>query len=72
MQAVRLPKDIEKRLDTLAKRTGRTKSFYMRQAIVDNLDDLEDAFLADKSWEKVLAGEPVFTHEEMLARYGIG
>lgn len=37
----------------------------------ENLEDMEDAFLADQCWEKVLAGEPVFTHEEILARYGL-
>ena len=46
MLALRLPADIEKRLDTLAKSTGRTKSFYARQAIVEHLEDLEDAYLA--------------------------
>jgi RHH-type transcriptional regulator, rel operon repressor / antitoxin RelB len=46
MLTVRLPGDIEKRLDLLAKRTGRTKSFYVRQAILRHLDDLEDYFLA--------------------------
>ncbi|MEC9343769.1 MAG: TraY domain-containing protein, partial [Pseudomonadota bacterium] len=33
MLALRLPADIEKRLDDLAKKTGRTKSYYARQAI---------------------------------------
>jgi RHH-type rel operon transcriptional repressor/antitoxin RelB len=46
MLTVRLPADIEKRLDLLAKRTGRTKNFYVRQAILRHIDDLEDYFLA--------------------------
>ena len=40
---IRIPKTIAHRLDTLAKRTGRTKTFYNREAIVDHLDDLENA-----------------------------
>jgi RHH-type transcriptional regulator, rel operon repressor / antitoxin RelB len=48
MLAIRLPEDIEARLDKLAKRTGRTKTFYARQAILEHLDDLEDVFLAEK------------------------
>jgi len=32
MLAIRLPEEIEKRLDALAKQTGRTKSYYARQA----------------------------------------
>jgi RHH-type rel operon transcriptional repressor/antitoxin RelB len=46
MLALRLPPDIEKRLAALAKKTGRTKSFYAREAILEHLDDLEDGFLA--------------------------
>jgi len=46
MLTVRLPVDIEKRLDLLAKRTGRTMNFYVRQAILRHIDDLEDYFLA--------------------------
>ena len=53
MLAVRLPRNMEKRLDALAKRTGRTKSFYVRQALEENFDDLEDARLADQVWEAV-------------------
>lgn len=46
MLAIRLPKDIEDRLDDLAKKTGRSKSFYAREAILEHLDDLEDTYLA--------------------------
>lgn len=48
MLALRLPEDIEKRLDALARKTGRTKSFYARQAILEHIEDLEDYFLATK------------------------
>jgi RHH-type rel operon transcriptional repressor/antitoxin RelB len=48
MLALRLPPEIEKRLDDLAKKTGRTKSYYARQAILEHLDDLEDAYLAEQ------------------------
>jgi RHH-type rel operon transcriptional repressor/antitoxin RelB len=46
MLALRLPAEIEKRLDSLAKKTGRTKSFYAREAILRHLEDLEDYHLA--------------------------
>ncbi|MGA8259932.1 MAG: DUF6290 family protein [Arenicellales bacterium] len=46
MLAIRLPPEIEKRLDDLAKRTGRSKSYYAREAILEHLDDLEDYYLA--------------------------
>ena len=56
MLAIRLPEEIEKRLDALARRTGRTKTFYARQAILDHLDDLEDVFLAEKRLENLRSG----------------
>lgn len=46
MLALRLPMEIEERLERLARETGRTKSFYAREAILAHLDDLEDAYLA--------------------------
>ena len=46
MLALRLPPEIEHRLEALAKKTGRSKSYYARQAIVEYLDDLEDYYLA--------------------------
>jgi RHH-type rel operon transcriptional repressor/antitoxin RelB len=46
MLALRLPAEIEKRLDSLAKKTGRSKSFYAREAILRHLEDLEDDYLA--------------------------
>jgi RHH-type transcriptional regulator, rel operon repressor / antitoxin RelB len=48
MLALRLPVDMEKRLDALAKRTGRTKSFYARRAIMEFIEDLEDVLLAEE------------------------
>ena len=52
MLALRLPPEIEKRLDTLAKKTGRTKSFYAREAILRHIEDLEDYHLATKRLER--------------------
>jgi RHH-type rel operon transcriptional repressor/antitoxin RelB len=46
MLALRLPPEIEERLDTLARKTGRTKSFYAREAILRQIEDIEDYYLA--------------------------
>lgn len=48
MLAVRLPIEVENRLDALAQATGRTKTFYVREAILEHLDDLEDLYLAEQ------------------------
>ena len=47
MLAVRLDDETERRLDALAARTGRTKTFYAREAIEAHLDDLENFHLAE-------------------------
>jgi RHH-type transcriptional regulator, rel operon repressor / antitoxin RelB len=52
MLALRLPKDLEERLAFMAKRTGRTKSAFARQAIIDNIDALEDEFLLERAYEE--------------------
>ena len=48
MLAVRLDKETEMRLDRMAARTGRTKTFYAKAAILAHLDDLEDFYLAEE------------------------
>lgn len=52
MLAIRLPEEIEHRLDVLAKKTGRTKSFYVREAVLDHLEELEDIYLSLERLEK--------------------
>jgi RHH-type rel operon transcriptional repressor/antitoxin RelB len=46
--SLRLPENLSKRLTRLAKRTGRSKTFYMVEAIREHLDDLEDLYLAEQ------------------------
>lgn len=46
MLAIRLPEDIETRLAALAAKTGRTKTFYAKEAILEYMDDMEDKYLA--------------------------
>ena len=46
MIAVRLPAEVEERIAKLAARTGRTKTFYIKEAILEHLDEMEDKYLA--------------------------
>jgi RHH-type transcriptional regulator, rel operon repressor / antitoxin RelB len=50
--SIRLKPSIEKRLSRLAKETGRTKTFYASKLIEENLEDLEDRYLAEARLEK--------------------
>jgi len=72
MLAIRLPVEIEKRLDALAKQTGRTKSFYAREAILEHLDDLEDIYIAEKELADIHAGrDKMVSLEDLMKRYGM-
>jgi RHH-type rel operon transcriptional repressor/antitoxin RelB len=57
MLSIRLPAEIERRLEELARRTGRTKTYYARAAILEHLDDLEDVHLADRRYAALIAGK---------------
>ena len=59
MLAVRLPEDIEERLDRLARKTGRAKSFYVREALSEYLADLEDFYLAEKRMKSYSAAKAI-------------
>ena len=70
MLALRLPPDIDKRLADLAKRTGRTKSFYAREAIVRHLEDIEDFHLARRRLARRSARVTLEALEEELRATG--
>lgn len=72
MLAIRLPPQIEARLEALAKSTGRTKSFYVREALLEHLGDLEDIYLAEKRLQKIRAGRTrVVPLETVMRRHGL-
>lgn len=48
---VRLPEDLEIRLDELAKLTGRTKTYYVREALEEKLDEMEDLYITENRLE---------------------
>ena len=65
MIAVRLPKEVESRLDSLAERTGKTRSAIIRQALEDPLDEMEDVYLAEERYRTL--GETISLDELMSA-----
>ncbi len=72
MLAIRLPAEIEDRLAALAEATGRTKSFYVREAIIEHLADLEDVYLAERRLADLRAGrtKPI-PLEDIMKKYGL-
>jgi RHH-type rel operon transcriptional repressor/antitoxin RelB len=70
--AIRLPESVEKRLARLAKRTGRTKTFYAREAILRYIEDLEDVYDAERILERIRSGkEKTIPLEDVMKRYGM-
>ncbi|PIV32489.1 MAG: CopG family transcriptional regulator [Lysobacterales bacterium CG02_land_8_20_14_3_00_62_12] len=70
--SIRLPDDVAMRLQNLAQRTGRSKTFYMIEAIREHLDDLEDLYIAEKRLIEIRAGRSkTYSLEEVERSLGL-
>ena len=71
--AIRLPDETYERLQALAARTGRTATYYIREAIEQHIEDLEDIYLAEQELERVRRGESrVYSLKEVEDELGLG
>jgi RHH-type rel operon transcriptional repressor/antitoxin RelB len=55
--SIRLSAEIEGRIDALARQTGRTKAYYLRELVERGLEDLEDYYLGVEALERLRRGE---------------
>jgi len=56
----------------MAKRTGRTKTYYAREAILKHLEDLEDIYDAEKALEDIRSGRSkTVPLESLMKKYGV-
>lgn len=70
MLSIRLPEEMEKRLSQLAKETHRTKSYYVKQAIAEYLEDQEDYLIALARMERLEKGiDKPIPFEEIVKKY---
>ena len=70
--SIRLDEKTERRLDKLAARTGRTKAYYLRELITGGIDELEEAYLAAATLERVRTGrEKVYAAGEVRTELGL-
>lgn len=70
--AVRLPDEVFERLNALAARTGRTATFYIREAVEEHLDELEDLYLAEDVLARRKAGDDkTLTLDELSRDLGL-
>jgi RHH-type rel operon transcriptional repressor/antitoxin RelB len=68
--SIRLPLEIENRLESLAIQTGRTKSFYVKEAIIEHLDEIEDIYLSEQRLEDIRAGRTqTIPLQDVMKRY---
>ena len=69
MRALRLPPEIEDRLEALARRTGRSKDDHARDAILEHLENLE---VAEQRLAAVRGGEgAAVSLDDLMSRYGV-
>lgn len=57
MISVRLGEELEQRLEALAKATGRSKTYYVREALIQKLEDMEDLYMAEAVMERIASGQ---------------
>lgn len=70
--SLRLPDDIAARLQELADRTGRSKTYYMIEAIREHLADLEDLYVAEQRLLAVRAGKArAVPLDDLMKQYGL-
>ena len=70
--SVRLEKELEARLDRLAKETGRTKAYYLREIITQGIGDMEDVYFADLAYERIQKGlDRTYSLEEVRKELGL-
>ncbi|MEI6790973.1 MAG: DUF6290 family protein [Myxococcaceae bacterium] len=69
---IRIPKEIETRLSFLSEQTGRTKSFYIKEALLEYIADLEDVYIAEKRLEDIRAGRTkTVSLQEVMKEHGM-
>ena len=70
--SLRLPEELAARLDRLSKKSGRSKSFYMLEAIQERMEDLEDWYLAEERMIAHRKGRTKsYTQAEMEREFGL-
>lgn len=70
--SLRLPVDLIERIESLAKLTGRSRTFYMQEAIKQKLEDLEDIYLAEQALIDIRSGKSrLYTLDEVGKELGL-
>lgn len=72
MLAVDLSPDLEERLNRLSRLTGRSVGSFAQEAILDRIEDLEDAYLAADRLENLRSGRTeAVALADVMKRHGV-
>ena len=69
--AVRFDEELNDFLAKTVKENNTTKTDFIRQAVIEKLEDMYDIEMADMAYQKwVDSDKNTFSHEEAMRRYG--
>ncbi len=70
--SIRLDEKTNKRLEILAAKTGRTKTYYVRTAVLAQIEDLEDLHEAERAFIELRSGrDQVYSLKDVERRLGL-
>ncbi|HCC36448.1 MAG TPA: CopG family transcriptional regulator [Treponema sp.] len=68
----RIPEEMMERLNNLAHITGRSKTYYVQEAVQEKISELEIIYLAKQRAENVRSGKSkTYTLDEVIAENGL-
>lgn len=69
--SVRFSQELNSMLNTVVEENNTTKTDFIRQAVVEKIEDMYDIRMADQAHKEwVDGGRKTISHEEMMKRYG--
>ncbi|MGC0311547.1 type II toxin-antitoxin system RelB family antitoxin [Streptococcus sp. CL9.43] len=69
--SVRFSQELNSILSTVVEENNTTKTDFIRQAVVEKIEDMYDIRMADQAHKEwVDGGRKTISHEEMMKRYG--
>jgi RHH-type transcriptional regulator, rel operon repressor / antitoxin RelB len=70
--SIRLEPELERCLNELVRKTGRSKSFYLHEMIRRSFEDVHDYYIAEAALERYRRGEErAYTLDEVSAELGL-
>ena len=68
--SVRFSQELNSMLSTVVEENNTTKTDFIRQAVVEKIEDMYDIRMADQAHKEwVDGGRKTISHEEMMKRY---